>query len=215
MWLFRWQLSCASPSHLFATTVSSVWSVSLGLTKLKAGNYLSTRNSRVSSRRKWQSPIHVKISFQLFRVWKYVGKDIMQFLASLVVYLYTLVNQEFDFNGLFQCYWEQSWILSAKANSPRYPDFSKTQVQHSSDTIRTLSLWKRMTEKHLGTATTWDSCGRRWGMREARELTQEMGTDYLAFVEAMKSRSVVLKQGGSFSNIIILSIEKKGKKWER
>jgi len=52
-------------------------------------------------------------------------------------------------------------------------------------------------------------------MREARELTQEMGTDYLAFVEAMKSRSVVLKQGGSFSNIIILSIEKKGKKWER
>lgn len=30
-----------------------------------------------------------------------------------------------------------------------------------------------------------------------------MGTDYLAFVEAMKSQTAVLKQGGGFSIIII------------
>lgn len=66
------------------------------------------------------------------------------------------------------------------------------QVQHSND------LWKHMIEKHLGTATTWDSCSRRWGVGEARELTQEMGMYYLVFVEAMRSHSVALKQGGSF-----------------
>lgn len=49
-------------------------------------------------------------------------KDIMQFLVSVMVCLYTLVNQEFDFSGLFQCYWKQSCILSAVANPLIYPE---------------------------------------------------------------------------------------------
>lgn len=47
---------------------------------------------------------------------------------------------------------------------------------------------------------------------EAGQLTQEIGTGYLAFVEAMKSRAVVLKQSGGFSIIIIWVYWKKKKR---
>lgn len=85
---------------------------------------------------------------------------------------------------------ETPWLLQKTSSAFKYK-------------VRALSLWKHMTKKYQHVATTWESCGRRWGLTEAEELTQEWEQAIWLLLKPRRVSLWSFKQGGSFSNIVI------------
>lgn len=133
-----------------------MWSVPLGLTKLKAGNDLGIRSRH---RSKYIPPILQRLVLHLFTLWMHVRKGITtdsgltNGLPPQSSQLGVWFQQSF-----FNAIGSRGGLCLLKQSRWEILTFGENQVQHSNCTPRALSPWKRVAKKYLGAATTWVSC---------------------------------------------------------